>query len=661
MNDRIVRILYVDDYPMDRALVREELHCDKGAFELVEAASRQEFDTLLRAKNYDLVLSDFNILGFTGFQVLDAVQERMPGTPVIIVTGTGSEEVAVEAIKRGAADYVIKTPSQIRRLPHLIKTILETQRLRIEQKKAEASLREYQQLMVKTFASLHDAVFIIDADTVEIISCNQAASEIFGYDLDEMIGRTTTFLHIDEAALEEFRGYLYSSIQEKGFLGHLEFRMRRRDGTVFPTEHSVAVLEDEQGQRIGWVSVVRDITKRKLAEEQERELRIIAEALRDTALALSGPLEIDQVFDRILENVWRVVPGESINLMLVEGECVTIVRQIGHEKSGWKAGTQLIWKLSECSYLKRMAATRKPLLIRNTRKSPYWNEVVGGEWIRSYIGAPIVSEDKEVIGIMSMGHSKARFFAPHHVERLSSFAGQVAIALRNAQTQQALRRRGEELQRLTIRLAEAEENERRRLARELHDGVGQSLAVLGLNLGDIREQIEQAGLDAGLSLADRSLALVEEVIQNIRDVMDDLRPPMLDDEGLFSTLSWCCDRFSERTGIEMLVLGKDLEPRPAGNVENTLFRIAQEALTNVTRHARASRVTISLEEEREEIELAIEDNGSGFDDTAPRSTGQRHGWGLVNMRERAEAIGGTLTIETTLDQGTTIRVRVPRG
>jgi len=140
-----------------------------------------------------------------------------------------------------------------------------------ERKKAEEAIRKSQQLLERTFSSLRDSVFIIDADTVEIKDCNSAASETFGYSRQEMLGQTTTFLHVDEMALEEFRKYLYAAIEEKGFLDHLEFRMKRKDGEIFPTEHTVTPIEDEQGRRIGWVSVVRDITERRQAEEELRE------------------------------------------------------------------------------------------------------------------------------------------------------------------------------------------------------------------------------------------------------------------------------------------------------------------------------------------------------------------------------------------------------
>ena len=137
-----------------------------------------------------------------------------------------------------------------------------------ERKRAEEALRESHQLIEKTFASLNDAVFIIDADTVKIMNCNPAASEIFGYSRQEMLGRTTSFLHVNEITLEEFRQNLYSAIEKRGVLSQFEFRMRHKDGTVFPTEHSVIPLDNADGKRIGWVSVVKDITGRKQAEKE---------------------------------------------------------------------------------------------------------------------------------------------------------------------------------------------------------------------------------------------------------------------------------------------------------------------------------------------------------------------------------------------------------
>jgi PAS domain S-box-containing protein len=140
-----------------------------------------------------------------------------------------------------------------------------------ERKQAEVAQRESHHLLEGTFASLRDAVFIIDANTTMITDCNPAATEIFGYSREDMLGRTTEFLHVDRTTLDAFREHLRSAVAEKGFLFLPEFKMKRRDAAVFPTEHTVLPLEDEQSKRIGWVSVVRDITERKHAEQALRE------------------------------------------------------------------------------------------------------------------------------------------------------------------------------------------------------------------------------------------------------------------------------------------------------------------------------------------------------------------------------------------------------
>jgi PAS domain S-box-containing protein len=134
-------------------------------------------------------------------------------------------------------------------------------------KLAEKALLQSHNLLKSTFASLQDAIFIIDLKTTAVIDCNVAASEIFGYSPEEMIGKSTELLHVSMDTLGEFRKHLYAGIAEKGYLHLPEFEMKRKDWTIFPSEHSVTPLVDEQGVQYGWVSVVRDITERKNAEE----------------------------------------------------------------------------------------------------------------------------------------------------------------------------------------------------------------------------------------------------------------------------------------------------------------------------------------------------------------------------------------------------------
>jgi PAS domain S-box-containing protein len=143
-----------------------------------------------------------------------------------------------------------------------------------ERKRMEEALRESKELFEKTFTSQRDAIFILDAkNPPTILDCNPAALETFGYSRQEVLGHTTTFLHVDEAALRKFQEYLYPAVEKRGFFFLSEFAMKRKDGTVFPTEHSVVPLKEQQGKRIGWVSVVRDITERKQVEEREKQLQ----------------------------------------------------------------------------------------------------------------------------------------------------------------------------------------------------------------------------------------------------------------------------------------------------------------------------------------------------------------------------------------------------
>ena len=189
---RPLRILYVDDYALDRELVRDALEKEAGGFELVEAASRADFETALAQGNFDLVLSDFNILGFEGLQVLEAVHLKKPNLPVIIVTGTGSEEVAADAIKRGAADYVIKTPKHIQRLPHTIHAVLENKQLEDEHRRSGRALQEINELLSLFIKHSPIYAFIKEVTPTEsrVLMASENYQDMVGIPGSKMAGMT---------------------------------------------------------------------------------------------------------------------------------------------------------------------------------------------------------------------------------------------------------------------------------------------------------------------------------------------------------------------------------------------------------------------------------------------------------------------------------------
>ena len=223
-------------------------------------------------------------------------------------------------------------------------------------------------------------------------------------------------------------------------------------------------------------------------------------------------------------------------------------------------------------------------------------------------------------------------------------------------SESALRQAAQDLHGLTRRLVQAEEAERRRLARELHDRVGQSLSALNINL-DIISRESHALTPALRQRLDDSLGLVDNTLQSIENVMAELRPPLLDEYGLGAALGWHAEEFSRRTGVQVAVADRDpagsKNARPEAAV--ALFRIAQEALNNVLKHAKATNVRLEVSATDEELILDVQDDGQGFDP----ATARRGRWGMTTMRERAEAAGGQLHIASSPGEGTRIHARVP--
>lgn len=225
------------------------------------------------------------------------------------------------------------------------------------------------------------------------------------------------------------------------------------------------------------------------------------------------------------------------------------------------------------------------------------------------------------------------------------------------QTEKALTHSQRLLRALYIQLGELEEAERQRLARELHDQVGQNLTALGINLNVIFNQLSAVSKTKVEGRINDSVRILTETAGSIRDVMAALRPQVLDDYGLKAALQLEAERFSERTGICTQVIGKDIVPRPLDGLETSLFRIAQEALTNVSKHGVAKQVIVRLEQIEGGVRLTINDDGVGFD-IKQLNASKHSGWGLMTMRERIQAHDGSLKVSSTPGEGTQIIVEV---
>jgi two-component system sensor histidine kinase UhpB len=219
------------------------------------------------------------------------------------------------------------------------------------------------------------------------------------------------------------------------------------------------------------------------------------------------------------------------------------------------------------------------------------------------------------------------------------------------------RQAAEELQALSRRLVELQEAERRALAREMHDRFGETVTALSINLAMLRKSVK--GDARATTRVEDSVALVKSTAAAIENIVAELRPPMLDDHGLAAAIDWYARQFTRRVGVAVSVQAGQPDERLAPQVEMALFRIAQEALTNVAKHARAQHVTISLRRSAAEFVMSIADDGIGLPKSAQAPERHNPGLGLVTMRERAQAVGGSFKVEPlSAGVGTRLTVRV---
>jgi len=248
---------------------------------------------------------------------------------------------------------------------------------------------------------------------------------------------------------------------------------------------------------------------------------------------------------------------------------------------------------------------------------------------------------------------------------MAGVAQQLGVSIENALLSEEAQRHGRLLSELLRQIVSAQETERQRIARELHDATGQSLTAVGLGLRGVETQLAQSSCDPELSSLAGQVKELRTFSQNalgeLRNIIGDLRPPQLDELGLSAALRWYVQDYARRRSlpVDLVMEGND-DCLPA-DYRTVLFRIAQESLTNIAKHAHAQQVAVHLHVREDAIEMTIADDGVGFDPTLPEQLASQPavGWGVVGMRERALLLGGNCSIDTTPGRGTCVRVTAP--
>ena len=324
--------------------------------------------------------------------------------------------------------------------PAIVGTLLDV----TERKEAMATLRRSEERLRAYFEQANDWIFTLDSKG-RINSVNNKVCETTGYPAGELIGHyPTKFLagqeggHVQELVARLTRG------EE---INQSEIQIELRDGRHLWLEVRGRALYDGDAF-LGTFHIARDITARKRVEEAEREQRVLAEALRDSATALNSTLDLDQVLDRILDNVGDVVPNDGANIMLVDEGQARVVRCRGYygEHGFADKVMELAFPISETANMRQMARSGRPCVIPDACNHEDWVFTSATSWVRSYVGAPI-RRQQEVIGFLNLDSATPHFFTEKHAERLQAFADQVAIALHNARLYRELESYSETLER----------------------------------------------------------------------------------------------------------------------------------------------------------------------------------------------------------------------
>jgi len=390
--------------------------------------------------------------------------------------------------------------------------------------------------------------------------------------------------------------------------------------------------------------------------ELRRRNRELA-ALNAIAAVASRTSDLERIFASGLTEVLEVLdlPAGSI-FLLTEDNGLRLAAHVGLSEGFAARGTSP--DLFTC--LPAQVMEEKVLVLTCTPGGCPQAEQGPGcltEGLATHAIVPLRSQAR-IVGLMDVGSSDDRNITTQDMEFLESVGAQMGMAIENAGLWDELKEKEELRGQLLERVIVAQEEERKRIARELHDEASQTLAslILGLKVAEGSRSLEEIRGNMR-----RLKALTAETLDRVRDLALQLRPSVLDDLGLVAALERYAGEYSEKFGIvvDLQALGFDSQRLPT-EMETALYRIVQEALTNVMKHAQAQNASIVLERRGSSVVAIVEDDGKGFDaQRLPRSKLQGGRLGLFGMQERAELIGGTLTLESKINAGTTVFVEVP--
>ena len=414
-------------------------------------------------------------------------------------------------------------------------------------------------------------------------------------------------------------------------------------------------IQNARGGILGVHIIAHDITERKRAEESlhrhTERLKILHEIDR-AILSAQSPKDIAQA---ALRHIQLLLPCYRASVELLDFEAhegiILAVRSKGETqvRADSRFPLEMLGDI-QALYRGELRVIEDSLLIPQL---PHALKTLQVEGVRSMICVPLMSQG-ELIGTLNLGADSAAAFNEEHIEIAREVANSLSIGIQQARLFEQVHTGRQRLQSLSHQLVDVQETERRHIARELHDEIGQTLTGIKLSL----EMIKRLEGNALTASVDEVQMLVDDLTARVRDLSFSLRPSMLDDLGLLPTLLWHLERYTAQTNVHVAFNHIGLEgQRFTSDVETAVYRISQEALTNIARYADVSKADMNIWADESTLTVKIEDKGVGFDSESVG--GATFSGGVIGMRERAVLLNGQLTIESAPGAGTCLTATFP--
>ena len=481
-----------------------------------------------------------------------------------------------------------------------------------------------------------------------ITSWNKAAQRMFGYTAEEAIGQHITLIIPPDRRAEETA--IIERLKRGERIDHFETVRMRKNGTLLEISLTISPVKDQAGCIVGASKVARDITYRKQVEEREREMK--GEAIAATA-KFRAVFEQTPVFAGIVALDGTVMDANQLCLEACGYRAEDVLGRPFWETGWWRGSKQTQDKIREATIQAAKGAAYRETLTY------HWAD--DSERVVDFAIHPIRDEKGEILFLHPTGVDITDLKRAEENYRTLAETLDVEVRARTSELEERnneVLRQSEQLRTLSRRLLRAQDEERRRIARELHDSAGQILTQLGMILARVAQEARQGGSYLAKDAED-SERLVQQLSQEIRTMSYLLHPPLLDEIGLSGALRWYTDGLMERSGMDIRLSVADDFGRLPSDMELVMFRLVQECLTNIHRHSESRSAVIQLSQDEKGVLLSVRDQGKGMSAeqlSEVRSGGA--GVGIRGMRERIRQFDGQMDIESSA-QGTEISFTIP--